>query len=472
MFAPGSPAKRLVKATRNLFSDPLPRHHVLQIVGQQVTGSTVCFSYRAKGRDYKIALTLPPSLAGPLQSFAGAAMEQLLAAIGIAFSAFFFRLSDFAELSVETVPLDEESRIFFSNFLVGGLAEFRYLQGLDPGRHIGVSALPGDAMEPLRFDTEDRVIMLNGGGKDTIVAAELLKAAGQPFSWLTIRPNAVRRRVIELSGNPQSLEVGYEIDGRIDAHIAYPWGHVPHTSIVLSIGLLVAVLLKARYVVAGNELSADHGNVRHRNVEVNHQYTKSSAYEAGLWSFAKRRVTTSVGVFSILRPFHDLQLARLFAMQKRYLTSFISCNVGIRHGRWCRECPKCAFTALALRPFLNDEEMARIFDEDLFERVAIRKHVLALVGGQTKPWECVGTRDECLLALALVLRQHPRMDFDAYPRRADLEHAIEGADLARLRQEILDTTSAQHLIPASLLSKLEVGLRKLNGQSLTLHGAH
>lgn len=451
--------KRSAKAVRNLFKDPLPRSHVLTLAGIRIDGPSVHFDYGAKGRRYVITMGLPEALSQRLDT-TRPAMMQLLTAIGIAFSAFFFRLSDFATLSVQTAPLDEGSLRFFEEFLVGGLGEFRFRQGLDPSRRVQVVAAPdAEVPVPLSFDAEDRVLMLNGGGKDTVVAAEILKAAGQAFTWVTIRPNAVRRKVIELSGVRESIEVTYLLDGRINGDRVYAWGHIPHTSIVLSLGLLIAVLTGSRYVAAGNERSADSGNVMHRGMEINHQYTKSSAFEEGFRSFARRRVTTSVDVFSILRPFHDLQLAQRFAAHKHYHGAFVSCNRGIGRGLWCKACAKCAFTALALGGFLDDADLQRIFGDDILKSAGIRKLILDLVNGAIKPWECVGTREECVLALALLLDRRPDMDFDAFPRRRDLERATDRAAVGALRATILESTSPRHAIPSGLLEKLGGGLR-------------
>jgi hypothetical protein len=464
-------AVRIARSVRNVFRDPPPRKHILELNRIDVDGAQIDFVYRAKGREYRVSLTLPARLSDPLKSAHGEPLQQLLTAIGLAFAPLLFKLTDFAEVAVNTAPLDLESISFFEAFFVGGLGEFRYLQGLDPARKIRVTAPTGAAITPLRQNTEDRLLMLNGGGKDTIVAAELLKAGGQPFTWVTVRPNATRRKVIELSGVPDSIEVKYESDETIVNDRAYHWGHVPNTSIVLSIGLLIAVLTKARYVAAGNEISADYGNVVYRGFEVNHQYTKSSAFERGFWRFAQRRVTSSTSVFSVLRPFYDLQLAQLFSTHRQYLGDFISCNAGIGRGQWCKRCPKCAFTALALRPFLPPGEHDAIFGEDVIQRVKIRKHILDLVRGDIKPWECVGTRDECALALQLTLEKYPGLDFDSFPRRRDFEKALLGFDTAKLRSKVLETTANGHMIPEVLVERLNRALSKTTGTEFIIRSS-
>jgi hypothetical protein len=314
---------------------------------------------------------------------------------------------------------------------------------------------------PRSIETTDHVLMLNGGGKDTIVAGELLKKAGQPFTWVTIRPNKARRSVIQLSGNHSSVEIGYKFDPAIERLRAYPWGHFPHTSVVLSLGLLAAQLLGVRYVCVGNEHSANFGNILHRGIDINHQYTKSSTYEIGFAQYISRCVTPSIKVFSILRPFHDLQLARIFSGLSNYHDSFISCNVGITRDEWCKDCPKCAFTALALYPFIGSQGIVGIFGEDILLRPSIRAHILELVSDGVKPWECVGTTDENRLALKLLLQANPELQFAERPTRAELEREVADVDVDLLSSVILENTEADHSIPGSIVTRLNHALESI-----------
>ena len=454
-------AKRAIKAVRNRFVDPPPRDRTLALVSIVPDGSGIDFHYEALGASFRIRATLPPRIAAGITVLPAASLAQLLTALGISFAPFLFKLSDFARVEVRTAPLDDESLAFFEAFLVHGMGEFRYLQGLDPARPIDVRAEPlVRSLPPSVVPVEERLLMLNGGGKDTIVAAELLKAGGQPFTWLTIRPNDTRRRVIELSGVREALEVGYEQDANIARLSRYPWGHVPHTSIVLGFGVLAALVTRHRYVAAGNEFSSSSSNLRFNGMEVNHQYTKSFAFEHGFASFIRRCVTPSIEVFSVLRPFHDLQLARLFAAHRKYFPHFISCNRGIRSATWCMRCPKCAFTALALYPFLGREDMLSVFGEDPLQRPGIRRHVLELVTGSFKPWECVGTREESGLALRMLLDRNPKLQFYQAPSRARMEVAVADVDAASTAHRYLDVTQSAHAIPPAVLQRLNAGLTR------------
>lgn len=453
--------KRTIKSIRNLFFDPLPRNKTLSVEEIENTSAGFRIRYRAKQKDYWVSVEMPEELVVRFNEFDEAALQPTMCAIAWAFSAFFFKISDFRTVSLASFAVDSESSRFFSHSIQGGLGEFRYLQGLDPRKAIHVTSPNSKGSQAKSLATRDHLLMLNGGGKDTIVAGEMLRHAGQEFSWVTIKPNKARRSVVELSGNPSSIELWYQVDENIEKDRAYPWAHIPHTSIVLSLGLLVAQLTGARYVCAGNEQSANFGNIDHRGFEVNHQYTKSFKYEKGFYDYVHRCVSTEIHVFSILRPFHDLQLAMLFSQMKNYHSRFLSCNRGAGRDEWCGSCPKCAFTALALYPFIGPDGCSLIFGRDILHSPVTRQHIVDLATARIKPWECVGTQEESKLALKMVLDNEPRLTFDSPPFRSDLEEIVAGFDKALHEKELLESTCQQHLIPSEIIERLNTALTSL-----------
>lgn len=444
--------KRAVKFFRNAVRDPLPRRRTLEFVAADIEFGAIVFRYTAKGCAFAVRMTVPDHLMEELSALRGQpCLEQALLAIGLTFAARFFKLSNFSTVRVGFGSLDPESVRFFQDFFVGGLGEFRFLQGLDPRREVSVISAPKAAFNMADFSLREHALMLNGGGKDTIVAAEMLRRAGQSFTWLTVEPNETRRRVIRCAGGDDSaIEVDFRIEGDFEQNQAYGWGHTPYAAIVMAIGVLFALLTRSRYVISGNELSADSGNVVYRGHLVNHQYSKSSVHELGLWKIVRRNIHPSMEVLSVLRPFHDVQLAMLFSSLDIYFGTFVSCNSGIAGGRWCKQCPKCAFTALAIGAFTGVSGLRRIFGEDVLRSPVIRRRIGELVDGRIKPWECVGSRDECLLALALLLEKEPKLDFDENPTRADWVRMTANVNLDLLREQLLVQTSDRHLLPEEL----------------------
>lgn len=460
--------KRAVKSVRNLYIDPLPRNSVLRIVEAVVTGSGVEITYCADSRNYTCSVRLPSVLAEKLANSNRSDLAPTFAALAVALAPFFFKLSDFAEVRLEFARLDEDSNSFFARFLERGLAEFRYLQGLNPIRKVRFTSTGSDTITPRRLGVTERALMLNGGGKDSIVAGELLSRARIPFSWVTINSNEVRRAVVTTSGNGDSIEIDCEIDTAIAANAAYAWGHFPHTSMVLCIGLLVAQLTESAYVCVGNEFSANVGNVSFRGVELNHQYSKSAEFELGFSRFVNRCVSPDIKVFSILRPFHDLQLAKIFAHFVDYHPVFVSCNRGIAKGKWCKACAKCAFTALALAPFVGTEGLERIFGEDVLLRKEIQQAILELVKDGHKPWECVGTTEENRLALRLLLDRYPERAAAQTPMWQALQQQIKGLNTGELRSRLLERTASEHQLPEPLRLALNSALAALHEPTIDM----
>lgn len=458
--------KRSIKFIRNLFAEPPPRNKKLAIAGVEHTLTGFKIRYQVKQKDYWVSVDMPNNLRARFKEYDQSTLKPTMCAISWAFSAFFFKVFDFKTVCLGDFELDAESSQFFSRSIQGGLGEFRYLQGLDPRKAIHVTSLKEGQAKARHIPTRDHLIMLNGGGKDTIVAGELLRIAGQEFTWVTIKPNKARRSVVELSANPNSIELWYQVDEDIEKDKAYPWAHIPHTSIVLSLGLLVAQLIGARYVCAGNEQSANFGNINYKGFEVNHQYTKSFEYEKGFYDYVRRCVSSEIKVFSILRPFHDIQLAMMFSQMARYHSEFLSCNRGAGRDEWCGSCPKCAFTALALYPFIGADGCNRIFGQDILHSSTIRQHIVDLTTARIKPWECVGTQEESKLALTMILDNNPELSFDKKPFRSDLEHIVADFDRTPHEEMLLNSACNNHLIPSEVIERLNTSLAILQQPSI------
>ncbi|NND60148.1 MAG: hypothetical protein HKN49_07750, partial [Gammaproteobacteria bacterium] len=151
----------------------------------------------------------------------------------------------------------------------------------------------------------------------------------------------------------------------------------------------------------------------------------------------------------------DLRLAEIFSHHPQYFPAFFSCNVAMGTDKWCNRCHKCAFTYLALYPFMQLTDLDAIFGERLFEVTDIRRQVIELATAKIKPWECVGTVEESQLALAITLRKSPQMNFAEAPRRADLERACAGLDIDAACSNTLGTFLGPHNLPDFLEGKVQ-----------------
>ncbi|MEM9233190.1 MAG: hypothetical protein AAGA69_03010, partial [Pseudomonadota bacterium] len=137
----------------------------------------------------------------------------------------------------------------------------------------------------------------------------------------------------------------------------------------------------------------------------NHQYSKSSGFEKLIRQALAEAHPSPPSVYSLLRPYSELWIGRSFSQIKDAFGRFTSCNRNFRLAgdadkRWCGECAKCAFTSLILSPFITKAEAREIFGDSFLDRAALQPLYEQLLGlSEHKPWDCVGTIDECRAAL-------------------------------------------------------------------------
>ena len=374
-------------------------------------------------------------------------LKHLVAHIGMAYIPHLFALEDFDVVNVRPLALSCDGIEFYESYFQRGLAELRLRNGLDTGKRIKVKVqLGGPGYRAGRYTPGRSALLLNGGGKDTAVAGEILRNIGLPFVWFTVGYTQAMKRVIELSGNSRSLTLRQGGSLRVIRQKTRYSGHRPFTSLVAFMSLLGAFVQRHRYVVAANEYSANFGNVIVNGFEVNHQYPKSHDFEMSFARYVKAEILPDVTYFSILRPLYEIQIAKLFAGYAKYFGSFRSCNLGHRADYWCLQCPKCAFILLALTPHLSESQLFSIFGANAFAFPQIRQWIVTLCSDGMKPFECVGTRNESLVALWMCHKKHPH---DPLIQSLFRECCAE-RDMNKLEQEYMGLIYRAHSIPSGL----------------------
>jgi len=353
----------------------------------------------------------------------------------------------------DTAVTDTE-RDFLLSFYTDGLGEFAYRNGLDlSGLRIegpvrpAAAARRGTTQAPQPAVTGEGAataaggpLIPFGGGIDSIVTVEMVRrlasagrvtgagrAAG-PALFIMSRPGnffAAIEKPAAVTGLP-IVRAERGIDPQLASDAASPVpiflnGHVPVTGVLSAIAVLAAVLAGRDAVIMSNEWSASIATLEYRGRPVNHQYSKSAAFEAGFRTVLDDAFGGAMSYFSALRPRTELWVAQRFAGLTEYHSSFHSCNRAFyldpdkRLDHWCGECDKCCFIDLILAPFLPAADLERIFGgrEPLRTGAgdaAIAERFAALVGtsAASKPFECVGEVGECRAAAVLAAQRPDR----------------------------------------------------------------
>ena len=333
---------------------------------------------------------------------------------------------DLGETAVTSTERD-----FLRSFYLDGLGEFAFRNGLDlSGLEIvgPVSDEPAPAAGPSpgTGGGPGRPLVPFGGGIDSIVTVEMVRDRADAALFIMGR-RGDRFAAIEAPAAVTGLPVvraAREIDPLLlrSRELGFLNGHVPITGILSAIALMAAVLDGRDAVIMSNEWSASAPTLEANGKPVNHQYSKSAAFEAGFRDVVAAALGGSVDYFSALRPFSELWVARRFAALEPYHPVFRSCNRAFhiekakRLDHWCGRCDKCCFIDLILAPFLSPDQLGQVFGgrEPLTDpehpdgSLAERFRTLLGTSAGARPFECVGDIDECRAALLLAARRPDR----------------------------------------------------------------
>jgi hypothetical protein len=318
-----------------------------------------------------------------------------------------------------------------------GLAEFAWRNGLDSAHRARFEGDAATAPAAVRCSLPARSLVPMGGGKDSLVALERLRDAGEALSTAQVGQAALIGEVARAAGTEHRIIERRVDPGLGELNAAGAWnGHVPVTAINAAALTLTALVAGYDRVVFANERSADEATLHDdEGRAVNHQFSKSLAFESMFSDWLARYVTPDLRVYSILRADRELAVCREFAGLTRYHGAFSSCNRnfhldGARTDRWCGHCPKCHFVFLALAPFMRPDALAAIFGANLLDDRSQVDGFRALLGLEGhKPFECVGKADEARAALKALSREPAWRDSVVVESLAPL---LEGLDVPAL----------------------------------------
>jgi UDP-N-acetylmuramoylalanine--D-glutamate ligase len=352
----------------------------------------------------RIILPFPPNT----PDIPGSLLKRILRDVHFMLGVSYFKLYAPQVLDIPYALTENEAR-FWTTVYRKGLGEFFYRNGLDPEIFTGFYATKGVARKPIEWPRKDRALLGIGGGKDSILAAELLKEEQYDttaFIVETGKPSRLIRSVSDAIKFPQCF-IHRVLDEQLLAGLPGNFqGHMPISGVYAFLGILAALLYDFRYMIVGNEYSSNFGNIDNRGEVINHQWSKSVEFESLLQQYLRENITKDIVYFSLLRPFYELRVTKMFAEYPQYFSIFSSCNrnfairVETPDNRWCGKCAKCAFMFALLSAFLPKNTVVGIFGRNLFAQADLIPLYRDLAGiGGPKPFDCVGMFEETRAAL-------------------------------------------------------------------------
>lgn len=313
--------------------------------------------------------------------------------------------------------LDEEDKKWWQKLYYKGLSEFLFINGIktDIDNFIKIECLNLDIENtPIKdecYISSNSNLIPVGGGKDSAVTAELMSDYKNENWFITINSQKARTDTVVAAGYNEDKII--KVTRTISQELldlnkkGFFNGHTPFSSVVAFVSLYCAYLIGANDIVLSNEASANEPNMS--DSFVNHQYSKSVEFEYDFQAYVSKNITDKIFYFSILRPFNELQISKMFSNYPVYHNIFRSCNQGSRKNIWCGECAKCLFVYSILSPFISRDKLIGIFGSDMFEKGNLLNIFEGLTGIiPIKPFECVGTIEEIIAALSITVGQYKR----------------------------------------------------------------
>ncbi len=376
---------------------------------------------------------------------------------------------------IETHALSPEQTAWWRDLFIHGLGEFFFQNAIDPnipnlisiegqGEPLPKQSMAG-SVEPRAGE-----LVLAAGGKDSSLALELLKSFGVSAQPEVMILNPTRSAVasVQIAGYDDPIIVRRTIDPKLIAlnQQGYLNGHTPFSAYLAFVSTMIADIHCLDSVVVSNERSASEENTVFHGLAVNHQYSKGIRFERRFRHYVANELPGAASYYSLIRPLYDLQVSALFAKYaSSHLFSFRSCNVGQRQDLWCCCCPKCAFVAITLAPFVSAEEHAAIFGARVFEIDEIIAALEELTGLRDhKPFECVGTLRESRDAVVLTLSRYQQNGQHPPQKVVALAEALAAKGLLPSLEESRATVTAwsdDHELPSKYAKHLQRVVREL-----------
>jgi tRNA(Ile)-lysidine synthase TilS/MesJ len=384
----------------------------------------IYFNYQVKTQQsqyfFSEKILLPSAIASSVNQ---TLLDKVLVNLSLILGISYWKIFTPEKIELKNINLSFRQAEFWNTVYTKGLGEFFYKNKIDFRNLIQFPYLKNGEISIADVkktkNRSPRLLLGFGGGKDSIVAAEKLKKNNHNLSLFVLytqKKAHLIENVIKITNLPY-LEV-YRF---LDEKLFYLYqnlpqekiynGHVPISAIISFIELLLAVLYDFDQILTANEKSANEGNVFYLSEIINHQWSKSEEYENLFNRYLDQFIAPDIDYHSVIRDLTELDIGNFFSQYPQYFYHFSSCNQNFKINkkdkkRWCGDCPKCLFTYLILAPFLPKKTMIKIFSQDLLNKKTLVLLFEQLLGKkETKPFECVGTKEDVVKALKLLETQ-------------------------------------------------------------------
>ena len=281
-----------------------------------------------------------------------------------------------------------------------------------PAGRLSVGARPAVTV----VDPCERLLLLCGGGKDSLACMKLLERGGVAYDTFAYSHSTYGSAAFqhELIGGlvaqcaPHAQHRGWVFDDALDAPIAETHPErgilrIVAAETVSSYWTALPVALQHGFtaVALGVTRSTDEHNLvwDATGERINYLWGMSSDAERLLYDYIRQHLVSDLSMFHLLRSVYDLNV---FSMLRTDLDAVPSTHSCARQKPWCCRCAKCIYVWMNYVAWLPEETVSKTFQVNLFEIPENRSLLRKMLGLESyKPTDCVGTVSEARLAFSM-----------------------------------------------------------------------
>ncbi|PIR54374.1 hypothetical protein COU75_01150 [Candidatus Peregrinibacteria bacterium CG10_big_fil_rev_8_21_14_0_10_42_8] len=346
-------------------------------------------------------------------------LDNTLFALHLAAGTSYFKTCCPKNIEIRSGTLNAEQAAFWNSVYENGLGEFFYENSIDFRDLIHFPAL-GNTATPKEKQSTGRVLVPIGGGKDSVVTVEKLKAEGRDITLLRMGSHPLIDNMVSVM-NLHCITVKRKLPRTLFEmnEQGAMNGHVPITALLSTLSVFIAEMFNFDEIAMSNEKSANEGNIEYLGKNINHQWSKSAEFENAFATYVKTYINPNLLYYSKLREMTELEIAGEFVKHPQYFDCTTSCNKNwkisgkLEGQRWCGTCPKCTFVFALMAAHVKKDAVLSIFNQNIFDNsdtIPLFKQLLGKEG--FKPFECVGTPEETIQAFTMIKE---RGDFNDTP---------------------------------------------------------
>lgn len=397
-------------------------------------GKHIPFVERWQLKAGQVLSDIPPSV-----------LEAILQALHLIIGVSYYKAYCPKTIKIDNYSLSKEQAEFWNTTYTKGLGEFFYKNQIDFHNLIQFpfdNDIQTSALE--NIDLIDRALVLHGGGKDSIVTADIVRKSDTAFDLFCLNPKSIQEDVARRM-NKNILTISRRIDPsllELNKSGSVYNGHVPISTFYTFAAVLQAILGKYRHVVISSERSSSFGNVSYLGEEMNHQWSKSDEAEKLFRDYISTYISPDVIYFSMLRPWYEIKVAEKFSKLESFFDVFSSSNHNFKldavagNQRWEFNSPKTIFVFTLLSAFVSKEDINTIFGDNAYNIPTLLSHFEQLLGLESiKPFECVGTPEEMMVAMKMA---YDRGEYNDSPAMQLFENKVmnKGLNFNDMKKEV------------------------------------